>query len=176
MRTFSSHTITVLLCATSCILTLIWTEGASAEVVGWRSDGTGKYPDANPTVEWSPDKNVVWATPTPTSSNSTPIVVGDRLFVCAEPATLLCLDAESGKPYWVQSTRGIMFSSPLVADGKVYVGTRRRKLWVFAAEKDKKVLATIDVGSPMIATPVAANDTLYVATFKKLYAVGMTAR
>jgi outer membrane protein assembly factor BamB len=65
-----------------------------------------------------------------------------------------------------------MFSSTLVADGKVYVGTKGRRLWVFAADKKKRVLATIDVGSPVVATPVAANGTLYVATMNTLYAVG----
>jgi outer membrane protein assembly factor BamB len=86
-----------------------------------------------------------------------------------------CLDAETGEPYWVEKTRGAMFSSPLVADGKVYVGTKGRKLWVFAADRNKDVLATVDLDSPVIATPVAANGTLYVATMETLYAVCKTA-
>jgi hypothetical protein len=69
-----------------------------------------------------------------------------------------------------------MFSSPLVADGKVYVGTRSRDLWVFAAEKQKKVLATIELDSPIISTPVAANGTLYIATMEKLYAASRTSQ
>ena len=75
----------------------------AADAVGWRTDGTGKYLDANPTVEWSPDSNVIWKTPMPNWSNSTPIIVGDRLFVCAEKSTLLCVGLGDGEILWQRS-------------------------------------------------------------------------
>jgi len=75
----------------------------AAEPVGWRTDGTGKYPDANPPIHWSPTDNVVWATPMPSWSNSTPIIVGERLFVCSEPSTLMCVRLSDGHILW-QST------------------------------------------------------------------------
>ena len=75
----------------------------AAEPVGWRTDGTGKYPDANPPIHWSPTENLVWGTPMPSWSNSTPIIVGDRLFVCSEPSTLVCVRLSDGHILW-QST------------------------------------------------------------------------
>jgi hypothetical protein len=45
-------------------------------------------------------KNIVWMTELPHRSNSTPIVVGDRIFLMAEPDELLCLDRASGKVLW----------------------------------------------------------------------------
>jgi outer membrane protein assembly factor BamB len=45
-------------------------------------------------------KNVLWMTELPHRSNATPIVVGDRLFVMAEPDELLCLDRKTGKVLW----------------------------------------------------------------------------
>jgi outer membrane protein assembly factor BamB len=45
-------------------------------------------------------KNVLWMTPLPGRSTSTPILVGDRLFVMAEPDELLCLDKDSGRVLW----------------------------------------------------------------------------
>ena len=53
---------------------------------GWRADGTGKFPEATPPLEWAKDKGVVWKTPMPKVSNASPVVVGDKLFVLAEPA------------------------------------------------------------------------------------------
>jgi outer membrane protein assembly factor BamB len=58
-----------------------------------------------------------------------------------------------------------------VADGKVYVGTRRRDFWVLAASKDKRVISSIELDSPVVGTPITANGVLYIATMKKLYAV-----
>jgi len=54
---------------------------------------------------------------------------------------------------------------------KLYVGTRRGVLWVLAASKDKRVISSIKLDSPIVGTPVAANGVLYIATMKKLYAV-----
>ena len=62
----------------------------------------------------------------------------------------------------------------MVADGKVYIGTDGGDLWVFAADKQLKVINTIHVGSAIAATPVAANGTLYVQTQNWLYAVEPT--
>jgi outer membrane protein assembly factor BamB len=45
-------------------------------------------------------KNILWMTPLPGRSTSTPILVGDRLFVMAEPDELLCLERDSGRVLW----------------------------------------------------------------------------
>jgi outer membrane protein assembly factor BamB len=71
-----------------------------AETIGWRTDGTGNYPKAQPPVEWSTIKNVVWKTPMPGPSNSIPVLLGDRIFICSEPCMLLCLDKKDGRILW----------------------------------------------------------------------------
>jgi len=45
-------------------------------------------------------RNIVWMTPLPARSTSTPIMVGDRLFVMCEPDELLCIDKHSGDILW----------------------------------------------------------------------------
>lgn len=45
-------------------------------------------------------KNILWMTALPGRSTSTPIIVGDRLFVMAEPDEILCLDKHTGKILW----------------------------------------------------------------------------
>jgi hypothetical protein len=44
-------------------------------------------------------------------------------------------------------------------------------LAIFAASREKKVLATVDFKRPISATPIAANGVLYVATMTQLYAL-----
>jgi outer membrane protein assembly factor BamB len=117
------------------------------------------------------ETGLIWSYPLDDHCCSTPAIWGGLVFVNDYRRNIHCLDAETGKPYWVHKTRVPNLSSPLVADGKVYVGTKGRKFWVLAANKQKNVLASIDLDSPVIATPVAANETLYVATMERLYAV-----
>lgn len=71
-----------------------------ADIVGWRNDGTSRFPDAHPPLTWSAESNIVWKTKLPNLGNSSPIMVGKRIFVCAEPATLICLDARNGVILW----------------------------------------------------------------------------
>ena len=53
--------------------------------VGWRGDGSGRFPDALPVTKWSQTSNVVWKAAMPGWTISHPVVVGDVVFTSAEP-------------------------------------------------------------------------------------------
>src|SRR5437016_11303400 len=76
----------------------------AAEGIGWRTDGSGNYPKAQPPLEWSTTKNVVWCTPMPGYGVSHPVLLGQRVFICSEPATLLCLHRTDGKILWQKTS------------------------------------------------------------------------
>ena len=107
---------------------------------------------------------------------ATPSIHDGLVYVTDCGRLIHCVDAETGKPYWTHETKGDMWASTLVADGKVYVGTRKRDFWVLAAGKEKEVLCSVTLDSPIHATPVAANGVLYIATMKNLYAVAASAQ
>ena len=117
------------------------------------------------------DDGEVWSYPLERHCCSTPSIYNGLVFVGDCGRRIHCVDAETGKPYWTHKTRGEIWASTLVADGKVYVGTKRRDFWVLAASRNKRVISSIELDSPMHGTPVAANGVLYVATMKNLYAV-----
>ena len=99
------------------------------------------------------------------------VSVADGLVYAAEFAGKVhCVDAATGTLEWVHDTREEIWSSTLVADGKVYLGTRKG-LVVLQAGREKKHLADIRLGSPVWSVPTAANGTLFVATQKNLFAV-----
>jgi outer membrane protein assembly factor BamB len=79
---------------------LITTPAFSGETIGWRTDATGRYPSAQPPHEWGPDKNVIWRLPMPAMSNAIPVIVGDKLFTCADPCRLICANKADGKILW----------------------------------------------------------------------------
>ena len=64
------------------------------------------------------------------------VSVADGLVYLADVGGRLhCLDAETGKCYWVHDTQCETWGSTLVADGKVYMPTSKG-LWVLAAGKE----------------------------------------
>lgn len=75
-------------------------EGVGAkQLSGWRGDGSGCYPDANPAVSWSASKNVRWSA-TVGMSYSSPILGEQQVLVTAEPNLLICLERGTGKERW----------------------------------------------------------------------------
>src|SRR5208282_4649963 len=69
-------------------------------MIGWRTDGTGRYPKTQPPLEWSTTKNVLWCASMPGYGVSHPVPLGQRIFICSEPATLLCVNRDDGKVLW----------------------------------------------------------------------------
>jgi len=102
---------------------------------------------------------------------STVAVAGGLLYTADIAGVVHCLDARTGQALWTQDTKQEIWSSPFVADGKVYVGTQRKCLWVFRAGRQKKLLAQVRLPRAISCTPIAANGVLYIATTRRLYAV-----
>jgi len=113
----------------------------------------------------------VWSYPLVKQSVSTPSIHDGLIYVADCGQRLHCVDARTGKRVWVHQTQGDVWGSTLVADGKVYVGTRKRSLWVLAAGRDKKVLGRMSMDGPVHGAVTAANGTLYLATMGRLYAI-----
>ncbi|HEY5911472.1 MAG TPA: PQQ-binding-like beta-propeller repeat protein [Verrucomicrobiae bacterium] len=114
---------------------------------------------------------LVWSAQLDKHVMATPAVAHGLVFIVDCPGTLHCLDAVTGQPCWSHQLKGDGWASPFVADGKVYLGTRSGEFYIFAAAREKKLLTSKSLGSPVSATVTAANGVLYVATMNRLFAV-----
>jgi len=81
------------------------------------------------------------------------------------------VDAENGQSSWAHKLKMDSWSSALVADNKVYVGSRGSDFWILEAGKKLIVLDSIKLDSPTHSTPVASNGVLYISTMSRLYAI-----
>jgi hypothetical protein len=64
-----------------------------------------------------------------------------------------------------------VWSSPYYVDGKIFEGDQDGHVTIFTPGKEKKIINTMDMDSPVWTTPVAANGVLYINTRDKLYAI-----
>ncbi len=113
----------------------------------------------------------VWSYEVSKHCVATPAIDRGLVFIADCGRMIHCIDGQTGKALWTHTAKGDLWASPLVADGKLYVGTRRREFLIFKATRDKELLAEIKLDSAMAASPSAANGVLYVASMNKLYAV-----
>ena len=99
------------------------------------------------------------------------VAIADGLLYTADASGVIyCLDAETGELYWTHRTVTV-WSSPLVADGKVYFGTNGKGLLVFAHQKEKKLLSENLADAHIVSSPAVAHGVLYIATADRLYAL-----
>ena len=64
-----------------------------------------------------------------------------------------------------------VWGSPLVADGKVYLGDEDGDVVVLQEGKALKVLGENNMGSSVYSTPVPANGVLYILNRSELWAI-----
>jgi len=120
-----------------------------------------------------PGKRLIWSYPLQKHVLSTPAIYDNMVFIADCGRKFHCVDARNGNSFWTHDVEGEVWASPLVADGKVYLGTRSGAFYIFAADKQKKLLSITQLDSPMSATATAANGVLYVATMTSLYALSL---
>ena len=96
------------------------------------------------------------------------------LFAADFAGWLRCYDAATGKEFWTHDLKAHIWGSPLVADGKVYLGDEDGDFTVLAAAKEKKLISETNLGGPIYGAPVVANGTLFVQTSTHLFAYALS--
>jgi outer membrane protein assembly factor BamB len=64
-----------------------------------------------------------------------------------------------------------IWGSPMVMDGKVYLGDEDGDVAILQAGKEKKLIAEINMGSSVYSTPVPANGAMYIMNRNQLFAL-----
>jgi outer membrane protein assembly factor BamB len=93
----------------------------------------------------------------------------DLLFVADFSGVVHCLDSKTGTAHWTHDMLAASWASPLIADGKVYIGDEDGDILIFELSPEKKEIAEINVGSAVYTTPIAANGRLYIANRNRLF-------
>ena len=100
------------------------------------------------------------------------VAIKNDLLVIGDFAGLVhCLDAKTGRLHWTYDTLATIWGSPLVADGKIYLGDEDGDLAVFALSPQLNLLAENTMGNSVYSTPVAVHDVLYISTRSHLVAI-----
>lgn len=94
---------------------------------------------------------------------STPVAtpaVGPDMIYAPVGDTIYAIDRRTGALVWEQATGGEIYSSPALADGILYFGSRDGNLWALDAE-DGSVEWRYPTGGPVDCSPVIAYGVCY---------------
>lgn len=101
----------------TCLTALVFTSLPGAADDDWRvwrgpnANGVANS-DQRPPTQWSKTSNIVWKSPVPGRGHSSPIVVGNRIFLTTadesnQVQSVLCYDRTTGQQVWkVDANRG----------------------------------------------------------------------
>jgi outer membrane protein assembly factor BamB len=148
--------------------------GRMAPVYAVKEDAQG---DISLQGEETANAGISWSTPREGSYMQTPLVYGDYLYVCRINGILNCYEAKTGKRLYQErlgTGRTGFSSSPVGADGKVYVASEDGDVYVIQAGPEFKLLATNPMGEICMATPAISEGVLYFRTPANVVAIKET--
>ena len=102
---------------------------------------------------------------------STAAVHDGTLYLPDFSGFLHALDAETGEPLWVHDTFAAVWGSPVIADGKLYLGDEDGDVVVLKPGPTESVIAEMNMGSSVYSSAVPANGVLYIASRNRLFAL-----
>ena len=109
---------------------------------------------------------------------ASPVMDAERLYSVDNGAIVAAFDLASGKQLWQRSLGTLQKGSPVLADGKLYIGTENGKFFILRPSAtgvevlDEDLLGTPQDPEPIIASPIVADGRVYVTSMEALYAIG----
>lgn len=119
--------------------------------------------DALPEIAWRVKKSV--------PNIPSPILVGDEIVMVSDKGVATCLDADSGDVRFSERLGGNFCSSPLYADGRIWIGNREGQTFILTPGKEFHVEATNQLDGEIMATPIAVGPALFLRTDKAVYRI-----
>jgi outer membrane protein assembly factor BamB len=104
-------------------------------------------------------------------SISTPAIKDGIVYEADFSGFLHALDAKTGKLYWKHDLFASVWGSPMLIDGKLYLGDEDGDVVIMQEGKIKKVIAEINMGSSVYSTAVPAHGVLYISNRNQLIAL-----
>ncbi len=105
----------------------------------------------------------------------TPAAADGKAYILSDKGILTCVEVASGKVIWSGQTekhRNAYSSSPVLADGKIFVTREDGKTFVLSQGNEFKILAENELaGDQTVATPVFVNGKILLRTDDHLYCI-----
>jgi outer membrane protein assembly factor BamB len=127
----------------------------------------------------SDDKRIAWNLDIG-SDVPTPVLSGGKLFLLGDKGLVSCLKPETGETLWSQQlpkSNRQYSSSPIVANGYLYCVREDATTFVLSEDgalvpnSESRIWSENKLSGNAVATPVFANDRVFLRTFEALYCI-----
>ncbi len=138
--------------------------GFMGPAIGWKLGGSGDVTEKNRL--WLVEKG----NPQRIGSG---VIVGGHIFIANETGVAHCIELATGKRVWADRLSDTkVWSSTILAEGRLYVTDQKGTTYVFAPNPEKlEILAKNELGEPTNSTIAISNGQIFLRTFQNLYCI-----
>jgi len=143
--------------------------GASACSANGIIYGASEY--ASLTAINGADGSVLWNTSDYLPEVASPVATANNVYVATSYGIVVSYDAKTGELKKEQEFDGEFYSSPIIAEGKIYLFSTDGIMHIFSADDEFNLLDSFETGEKVFATPAFTNDKIVVRTEESIYCV-----
>ena len=117
------------------------------------------------------ESHILWRMKAPVLQLSTPVVVNGFLYTIDSRGVFYRIRSRDGEVNWSENLKGKFHSSPLYADGHVFVSSTRGETLVYKAGPVPELVSTNVLEGEIWATPALVNGAILMRTSEFLYKI-----
>ncbi len=117
------------------------------------------------------ETHVVWKATKQIPLQSSPLLVGQELYIVSDQGIASCFDALTGETHWRERLGGNYGASPVFADGRIYLFSREGKTTVLKPGSQFTRLAANQIQGAVTATPAPVGKSIFLRTEEHLYRI-----
>ena len=117
------------------------------------------------------ETHIAWKTNKSAPHTPSPLLVGEHLYVVSDGGIATCFEAKSGEQVWQKRVGGNFSSSPLFADGKIYLQSEQGDGIVLQPGAEYVELAKNELEPRTFASYAVADGALLIRTETQLYRI-----
>ncbi|MDR0573585.1 MAG: PQQ-like beta-propeller repeat protein [Tannerella sp.] len=117
------------------------------------------------------DGSVLWESSDFLPEVSSPVATKDNLYLATSYGVVAAFDTQTGELRKEHELNTEFYSSPVIAEGKIYLFSNDGKMHIFSANNDFNLINSFDTGEKTFATPAFTDGKIIVRTEKSIYCV-----
>src|SRR6267142_1241880 len=144
--------------------------GGKAPLYAIRPEASG---DITPVSGSSVSAGLAWSEERNGSYLQTPVVYEELVYASTSQGIFKAYDARTGRKLYEQrlGDGGAFTSSPIAADGKIYVSNEEGRTFVIKAGPQFELVGANELGEIVLSTPAISDRVLYVRTSASVLAI-----
>jgi outer membrane protein assembly factor BamB len=118
----------------------------------------------SPEILWEDDEYL--------SDVPSPVATNELLIMATSYGVVVCYNSKTGEKYWEQEFDNGFYSSPMLADNKIYLMDMQGITHIMKAGKQYELMGEAPIGESAMTTPAFSDGRVYIRGNKHLFCIG----